>query len=60
LTFYNRWGQEVFKTDENGFKWDGKTKAGEPLLEGVYFYLGKYKKQNSTEVKLHGTVTIIR
>ena len=60
LTFYNRWGQEVFKTDENGFKWDGKTKAGEPLLEGVYFYLGKYKNQNSTEVKLHGTVTIIR
>lgn len=60
LFFYNRWGQEIFKTNEKGFKWDGKTDKGEAVVEGIYFYIGKYKKQNEQEVKLHGTVTLIR
>lgn len=60
LTFFNRWGQEIFKTTTNQPKWDGKTTNGQDALAGVYYYLGYYKKQNEPKVKLHGTVTLIR
>jgi gliding motility-associated-like protein len=60
LTFFNRWGQEIYKTITNQPKWDGKTSNGQDALTGVYYYLGYYKKQNEPKVKLHGTVTLIR
>lgn len=60
LTIFNRWGQEIYKTTSNQPKWDGKTSNGQDALAGVYYYLGYYKKQNEPEVKLHGTVTLIR
>ncbi len=60
LTFFNRWGQEIFNTTTNQPKWDGKTSNGQDALAGVYYYLGYYKKQNEPKVKLHGTVTLIR
>jgi gliding motility-associated-like protein len=60
LTFFNRWGQEIYKTTSNQPKWDGKTSNGQDALAGVYYYLGYYKKQNEPKVKLHGTVTLIR
>lgn len=60
IIIYNRWGQEIFKSSDKDFKWDGKTTNGEPVSEGVYFYLGSFKKQNESTVKLHGTITLIR
>ncbi len=60
LTIFNRWGQEIYKTTSNQPKWNGKTNNGQDALAGVYYYLGYYKKQNEPEVKLHGTVTLIR
>lgn len=60
ITIYNRWGQEIFKSSDKDFKWDGKTTNGEPVSEGVYFYLGSFKKQNDPLIKLHGSITLIR
>jgi gliding motility-associated-like protein len=60
LTIFNRWGQEIFKTNANEPKWNGKTNTGQDALPGVYYYLGYYKKQNQPETKLHGSVTLIR
>ena len=60
IIIYNRWGQEIFKSNDKDFKWDGKTTNGEPVSEGVYFYLGSFKKQNEPLVKLHGSITLIR
>lgn len=60
IIIFNRWGQEIFKSNDKDFKWDGKTTNGEPVSEGVYFYLGSFKKQFETTVKLHGTITVIR
>ncbi len=60
IIIYNRWGQEIFKSGDKDFKWDGKTTNGEPVSEGVYFYLGSFKKQNESTVKLHGSITLIR
>ncbi len=60
VVIYNRWGQEIFKSLDKDFMWDGKTSKGEPVSEGVYFYIGSFKKQNESQVKLHGTITLIR
>ena len=60
IIIYNRWGQEIFKSVDKDFKWDGKTLNGESASEGVYFYLGSFKKQNDPVVKLHGSITLIR
>ena len=60
IVIFNRWGQEIFKSSDKDFKWDGKTTNGEPVSEGVYFYLGSFKKQFESTVKLHGTITVIR
>ncbi|MFZ4797188.1 MAG: gliding motility-associated C-terminal domain-containing protein [Bacteroidia bacterium] len=60
IIIFNRWGQEIFKSSDKDFNWDGKTTNGEPVSEGVYFYLGSFKKQFESTVKLHGTITIIR
>jgi gliding motility-associated-like protein len=50
IKIFNRWGKEVFVSNENNFKWDGKG-----VNDGVYFYVidygsGKYK----------GSVTLVR
>lgn len=55
LSIFNRWGTRVFDSDTFPLVWDGKTKAGSLLTDGVYFYVleigGVYKK---------GSVTIAR
>jgi gliding motility-associated-like protein len=39
LVIYNRWGIEVFKTDDPNINWDGRHYvSGEDLPDGVYFY----------------------
>ncbi|MBP7167118.1 MAG: PKD domain-containing protein [Bacteroidia bacterium] len=54
IEIYNRWGQEVYASDDQNFKWDGKHN-GTNLPEGVYLYLIK----TNTE-KFSGTISIFR
>jgi gliding motility-associated-like protein len=37
----NRWGQEVFQTNDPEINWDGKDQNGKDLHDGVYYYLCK-------------------
>ena len=63
FTVFNRWGQEVFTTNDPEKKWDG-TLNGEPLHFGVYSYALKYnykKRGPKTDYQIkYGTVTLIR
>lgn len=34
---YNRWGQLIFKSSDKLFVWDGKTKEGKDVADGVYY-----------------------
>jgi len=55
LVVYNRWGEKVFDsiTDNVPSCWDGKTRGGEPLPEGVYFYVYIYGiKEKAGQVHL--------
>ncbi len=54
MTIYNRWGNEVFKTEDPNINWDGKDQAsGKPVSDGVYYYIcDVYEKRLSgTEVR---------
>ena len=61
---YNRWGIEVFRTEDPDINWDGKSsETDEPLADGVYFYsLTAYtiRLEGIVPEKFTGTVTILR
>lgn len=50
IKIFNRWGKEVYFSNQNTFKWDGKG-----VIDGVYFYVIDF---GSTQYK--GSVTIVR
>jgi gliding motility-associated-like protein len=59
LKVYDRYGQEVFRTDDPDEGWDGR-KDGRNLAQGVYTYTIQLKQENGkTQVK-KGHVTLIR
>jgi gliding motility-associated-like protein len=52
LTIYNRWGVEVFRTNDPEIMWNGTFTNGEPLPSGVYYYVCSVN-----EIRLTGIVT---
>ena len=50
MTIYNRWGAIVYETNDININWDGTNfKSGQPVPEGVYYYVCKVN-----EVRLSG------
>ncbi len=39
MFIYNRWGHELFESTESNAFWDGRTKAGEVVPDGTYYYI---------------------
>lgn len=70
MRIYNRWGEEVFRTEDPEINWDGTDqKTGKPLNDAVYLYAGFYyeqhlgglvKKPLSGEKKGGGIIHLIR
>ncbi len=63
LQVFNRWGQMVYENQNYTDQWKGNTRDntdGEPLVEGVYFYVLKGIEANGKETVEKGTVTILR
>jgi gliding motility-associated-like protein len=56
---YNRWGEEIFSSDELNFQWDG-TSNGKPVQDGTYVWVIKYISNSGVEDQLIGHVNIIR
>ncbi|MCE3294359.1 MAG: legume lectin beta domain protein [Crocinitomicaceae bacterium] len=60
MHIFNRWGQEIFQTNEQVVKWDGKIEGTE-LPAGVYFYTYSFKDLYSGELNSgHGNFQLIR
>lgn len=55
LAVYNRHGQLLFESLGNNISWDGRTLAGQPASDGVYFYVFTLG-----DSKLNSTVTLVR
>lgn len=56
LHILNRWGEVVFETTDKNQGWDGKTKQGIPVSDGVYFYRLETPKNDT----YHGFVHLYR
>lgn len=59
FSIYNRWGQMVFTTSENGRGWDGKI-AGHFQNSGVFVWIVSAIDYAGKPFFLKGTVTLIR
>lgn len=57
---YDRWGQEMFFTTDQGIGWDGNNKNGKPANVGVYVYYGVLEFANGKERTIKGNVTLLR
>ena len=59
IRIYNRWGQEIFRSDDAAAQWDG-TYKGEPCPEGVYAVYIKYRGRRQAPRTYAGTITLLR
>ncbi|MGB1040180.1 MAG: gliding motility-associated C-terminal domain-containing protein [Flavobacteriales bacterium] len=61
---YNRWGNVVFRTDDPMLNWDGTDQeSGEPVVDGVYFYVCRVYSIRLTgldETELKGSISVYR
>ncbi|MFK7926352.1 MAG: PKD domain-containing protein [Bacteroidia bacterium] len=57
---FNRWGQEVYTTDNPDFRWNGQDKNGQASGEGVYVYQARGVDIHGNLVEKSGTITIFR
>lgn len=61
MTIFDRWGLKMFEaTDSGKMEWDGKTKAGNVVTDGTYFYIIHAKGLDSQEYNFQGTVTVFQ
>lgn len=59
-TIFNRWGNEVFNTNNLDIGWNGKAINGEPVPEGTYFWLIDYTEEGGEPGTLKGSLTLLR
>lgn len=59
LQIYNRWGQLVFETRDQGEAWDGRC-GGQVCPQGVYVYLAELNQPNGNRVVSSGDVLLLR
>ncbi len=55
---FNRWGNELFSTNDQHFKWDGTDASGKLPEMGTYFYNLSYMKDGEKK-DVNGFVTIV-
>ena len=63
MKVFNRWGNEVFRSDDYKNDWRGKGVAnflGEDVPEGTYYYIVEGTDFNGGVVRLAGPLTIKR
>ncbi|MCR4659299.1 MAG: gliding motility-associated C-terminal domain-containing protein [Bacteroidales bacterium] len=59
IVIYNRRGAQVYESNDINFRWNG-TRAGQPLPQGAYVYMIRYRDTHGEQHLQKGTVTLIR
>lgn len=59
---FNRWGNLVYESGGSGKAWDGRNASGEPVSEGVYYYLLRYAVTcgERQEGEVSGAFTVVK
>lgn len=60
MLIFNRWGVEVSTLNSQNSVWYGKSKNGEPLSEGVYYYIYVAKDKEGKEFIRKGNIQLVR
>ncbi len=60
VNIYNRWGQEVFRSESYNNTWAGTDRRGAELPEGGYFYVLQFEDANGVNQTVKGSISIIR
>ncbi len=65
INIFNRWGNLVFQSTNPDINWDGKTKNGEDVAEGTYYYTCKVFENRVNGIEqnpevLNGWIEVIR
>jgi gliding motility-associated-like protein len=61
LVIWNRWGNNVFESDNPDKMWNGKTNNdGGENPAGTYYYLFNYQLRGEQEQTIRGSITLIR
>ncbi len=58
LTIFDRWGEQIFTSNETSIGWDGSRK-GKPCEQGVYVYKAEVKTMAGHTVQYVGHVTLL-
>jgi subtilisin-like proprotein convertase family protein len=57
-TILNRWGNLIYEYDDPAGGWDGRTKGGDLVDEGTYFYIIKAELEGGEELTKQGFVQV--
>ncbi len=60
LRIYDRWGLLLWETQEMPPRWDGRTKDGELVPEGVYAFVWEGRLFSGQSLQRSGTITVLR
>jgi gliding motility-associated-like protein len=61
MTIWNRWGEEIFNTNDLSEGWPGTDKRSNKLVpEGVYVYMVTYTGPRGEKAEERGSVSVIR
>jgi gliding motility-associated-like protein len=61
LVIYNRWGNEVFKTNDPDINWDGTDlETGKPVVDGVYYYICDVYERRLSGIEVRNISGLIR
>jgi hypothetical protein len=60
LRIYDRWGHLVWETEEMPPRWDGRTRGGELVPEGVYAFVWEGQLFSGQGLRRSGTITVLR
>lgn len=59
LYIFNRWGEQVFRSETQNLCWDG-THKGQPANTGIYTYRLRVKLEDGTVQELSGNINLFR
>ena len=57
---YDRWGLEMFESNQITTSWNGKNKGGHDAPDGIYYYIINAKGLDAKSYTFKGFVTLIR
>lgn len=63
MRIYNRWGEQLFFSNQLNHGWNGRTNVGQEVAAGTYFYevvLDVVENEQTVTKKLAGSLTLLR